>query len=349
MENKIRISHFWLILALLLAFGAYICKDVLFPFVVGAFVAYMVAPFVNKLSQKFNRTLVSFVVTVFIMGALIALLWTFIPFWNREIKSLIKNAPIYISNISDFVTVKAQELKSLGFDIEVFKTDIQKYALNNVNLVVEFLLKLISKGDIITNFFSALVIIPITMFYILKDWEKLNKKLFEIIPIRSRKDVLNLQQRIRKCIQSFMNGQMIVVAILSGYYIPCLTFLQIENNVFWGIVSGVASFIPFLGAVFCCLIVSFINILSGFSFMKAMIIISVYLIGQFFEGYILSPKFVGNEVNIHPLLLLFAFFVGINLGGVFGVLICIPSMAVMIEIIRFFVAKFRESNFFKQN
>lgn len=349
MEHKIRISHFWLILALLSAFCIYVCKDVMFPFIVGAFVAYIVVPLVDKLSQKLNRTLVSFVVTVLIIGALIALLWTFIPFWNREIKSLIKNAPVYIASISDFITAKAQELKSLGFDIEVLKTDIQKYALNNVNLVVEFLLRLISKGDIITNFFSSLVIIPITMFYVLKDWEKLNRKLLEIIPVRSRKEALALQQRIRGCLQNFMNGQMIVVAILSGYYIPCLTFLQIENNVFWGIVSGIASFIPFLGAAFCCLIVSFINILTGFSFLKAVIIIAVYLVGQFFEGYVLSPKFVGNEVNVHPLLLLFAFFVGINLGGVFGVLICIPSMAVIIEIIRFFVAKFRKSDFFKQN
>lgn len=349
MGNYVKVYWFWIIILFILCSLIYLVKDIIFPFILGGTLAYVAAPFVGILSKRVNRSAVSFMIAVFLLGMLLSLIYNFIPFWNNEIKCLVKNLPTYIAAFNNYVGTKADDLKYWGIDVAVVKSDLQSYVINNINLLVSCLLKLISKTEALTGFFSALFVVPLTMFYVLKDWEKINNNIIKLIPLRSRDSVKDLQLRIRTCFSKFLIGQLFVAVILGSYYVPCLTFLGIDGSIFWGVISGFASFIPFLGAIFCCMVVAFIGAFSGFSIIKILVTVVIYLIGQFFEGYILSPKFVGNEVNIHPLLLLFAFFVGMNLGGVVGVFICIPCIAILSEVLRFFLDKFRETNFFKQN
>jgi predicted PurR-regulated permease PerM len=81
---------------------------------------------------------------------------------------------------------------------------------------------------------------------------------------------------------------------------------------------------------------------------KLHVILAIYVAGQFIEGYILSPKFVGKRTGLHPLWILFSFFAGIQLGGIMGVLIAIPAAAVIRNLIKFAVHKFKASQAYKQ-
>jgi predicted PurR-regulated permease PerM len=75
---------------------------------------------------------------------------------------------------------------------------------------------------------------------------------------------------------------------------------------------------------------------------------TVYFVGQFIEGYVLYPRLVGRKINLHPLWVLFSFFAGINLGGITGVLIAIPSAAVIRSLMEFAIKKFKSTQAYKQ-
>lgn len=346
-ESK-NLSLFWLFFFAVVCLAAYICKGVIFPFLTGACLAYIFAPLSARISKKINPTIASLLCTFLLLGTLVSVFWTFIPFAKNEIEIFINNTPEYIRKFTEIAEKHINTLQQHGIDINFAKDEIYKYFANNINLIATYAVKIITHGDVITNFFSALFIIPLTMFYMLRDWNELDKKLVEWIPIRHRNSVKILQCNIRNCLFKFMNGQIVVSILLTIYYTPCLMGIGIEHYIFWGIISGFASFIPFLGAIFCLLSVSFISILSNFSVIKIAMCVCIYLLGQFCEGYILSPRFVGKEVNIHPLFLLFAFFLGINLAGVIGVMVCIPCAAIFAEISRFTLKNLQQSTFFKR-
>ncbi len=349
MEERIKnINLFWFFAFVVVCLSFYICRAIIFPFLTGACLAYIFAPLSEKISKKLNRTISSIFCTLILISTLTSIFGTFIPFAKKEIALFLDSTPEYIKHFTDITTKYINILNRHGIDINFTKDEAYKYFASNINFIATYAIKILTHGDIITNFFSALIIIPLTMFYMLRDWHILNNKLLAWIPIRHRNDVKTLQNNIRNCLFKFMNGQIVVSILLASYYTPCLMCIGIEHYIFWGLLSGFASFIPFIGAIFCLISVSFVGILANFSAIKLAICLCVYLLGQFCEGYILSPKFVGKEVNVHPLFLLFAFFLGINLSGIIGVMICIPCAAIFAEISRFTLHNLQKSAFFKR-
>jgi len=152
---------------------------------------------------------------------------------------------------------------------------------------------------------------------------------------------------IRKSLFSFIHAQCYVVAILSVYYAGVLFVLGIPNSLFLGILSGTFSFIPFIGALLAGFLIIFVSI-PYFSLTTLCVFIIAYFIGQIFEGYILSPKFVGTGTGLHPLWILFSFFAGYQLLGVIGVLIAIPVIAIFRGIINLLLPQFHASQVYKQ-
>jgi predicted PurR-regulated permease PerM len=111
--------------------------------------------------------------------------------------------------------------------------------------------------------------------------------------------------------------------------------------------SGMFSFIPLVGALLSCLIIVFVSV-PILTLSKLCIILATYFVGQFIEGYVLYPRFVGKKTGLHPLWILFSFFAGMKLCGIVGVLIAIPLAAVIRSLIGFSIDKFKATYAYKQ-
>jgi len=74
-------------------------------------------------------------------------------------------------------------------------------------------------------------------------------------------------------------------------------------------------------------------------------VVAVFAIGHFFEAYVLTPKFVGHRVGLHPVWILFALIAGVKLMGFTGVLIAVPTAAVIGVLTRFAVRQYRRAAF----
>ncbi len=79
---------------------------------------------------------------------------------------------------------------------------------------------------------------------------------------------------------------------------------------------------------------------------QILIILSVFIVGQFLEGNFITPKLVGNKIGIHPVLIIFALLAGASLFGFVGILFAIPTIAIIGVLFRFALKNYKRSKFF---
>jgi len=75
-------------------------------------------------------------------------------------------------------------------------------------------------------------------------------------------------------------------------------------------------------------------------------VVAVFAVGHFFEAYILTPRLVGHRVGLHPIWILFALIAGVKLMGFTGVLIAVPTAAVIGVLVRFAVRQYKASTLY---
>lgn len=321
----------------------YAFSNIVFPFMFGAFLAYIFAPIVDKFETHCPRGVTSSIITILFVCFFVFLIISIAPKIETNISELISLLPNYSEQLINSVNSIFDELNLERLDA----SNIQGFIGRNVDVIISFILKVFSHGNAITGFFSCLIVIPVTMFYLMRDWNKLVSTIMHCIPYRFANTIDELSHRIRHCLWRFFRGQMCAASILAIYYSITLVSLSISHGIILGIITGLMSFIPFIGAICCGITAFIIGALSGFTVTKLIVIAVIYTVGPLIESYILTPRFVGGEVGLHPLWILFAFFAGIQIYGIIGVAIAIPCAAVIAEIMRYFVHWARNSTFFK--
>jgi putative permease len=268
----------------------------------------------------------------------------------KEYLFLITNhLPEYYDGLVLFLdrTFSTAEFVQYKQAIANLKLEIQQYLDQKGHILASIVGGIASKRDVITNFFSFFIIMPISFFYFLRDWNMLSDFICSAVPNRQRGVLIETSKIIRRTFGNFFHGQFYVVAILSAYYVLSLLAIDVDKYLFLGVISGLSSFIPFIGALFSLFLVILIS-LPTLTLVKVYIILGIYTVGQFFEGYVLTPRFVGKKTGLHPLWILFSFFAGVELLGAIGVLVAIPLAAVARNLIGFALSRFKSSQAYKQ-
>jgi putative permease len=227
------------------------------------------------------------------------------------------------------------------------KVEIQQYLDRKTYICASIVEGIAAKRNTIWGFLSSIIIIPLSFFYFLRDWTVMTEYIYGCFPLSQKHTFNVICGIIRRTLRNFFHGQFYVVTTLSAYYIATLWMVGVTHYTTLGIISGLFSFIPLLGALFSCFLVIFVSV-PVLTLAKFYIILIMYFVGQLTEGYVLYPKFVGRKTGLHPLWILFSFFAGAELNGTIGVLIAIPSAAVIRNLIGFAVSKFKATKTYKQ-
>ena len=134
---------------------------------------------------------------------------------------------------------------------------------------------------------------------------------------------------IDKKLAAFVRGQGTVCLILASYYAITLTMTGLEFGVVIGVFAGLISFVPFVGAIFGGLLSIGLAYLQFEAWTNIVIIAGIFMLGQILEGYILTPKFIGEAVGLHPVWVIFSLLAGGALFGFLGVLLALPMAAIV--------------------
>lgn len=327
----------WLIAVALIGWLAYLLAPVLTPFVAAALLAYIGDPLADRLERlKLPRTIAVvavFFLTILVLALLILLVG---PLIQSQISALFAALPnIIISveqewlpNIMSFLGIEAGDDVGLGAFLASYSDMAGTWATS--------ILKSVSKsGGAVATAVLSLFLIPILTFYLLRDWDRIMSHLGALIPSKQRKTVLELARETDDILGAFLRGQLLVMFALAVIYSTGLSLVGLKYAVAIGVVSGLVSFVPYLGFVFGIGLAALTVVLEPNPLWLMVGVVVTFTIAQLLEGSFLTPTLVGDRIGLHPVIIIFAVAAGGQLFGFFGILLALPAAAVLSVMVRF--------------
>jgi predicted PurR-regulated permease PerM len=277
--------------------------------------------------------------------ALVVLVLLIAPVLAHQVSSLKDNAPAYAEKLQNLVTsLNVPWLKDVLGDASG-SGDFTSQLVNKISgYFSQFLVSVWTTGRALISIFSLLIITPVVAFYLLCDWDRMISALDQLIPLSQRDTVRSLCREIDATLSSYVRGQSGVCLILGSYYAIALTMVGLSFGLLIGLVSGLISFIPYVGSL-TALVLSVMVATAQFfpEWSHIVLVAGVVLIGQFVEGNVLAPNLVGHSVGLNPVWLMFALFAFGYLFGFVGLLLAVPLAAAAGVLMRFAIRRYRES------
>ncbi len=317
------------------------------PFIAGFIIAFLLnAPvmfFERKLYHKVKLKRGLSVLTVYVIAfaVLVILLYAIIPSVADSVMELINNFKIYLANLNDFLQQTVDQLNLDGVEevddlLAMFLgsyEDVMEWFSDQVNQIMP---QILNVGVAVGSGFISAITAIISSVYMLLAKDKLKpqtkKLLYAIVPKRRSDQVLDILRYAHKIFVGFINGKLIDSAIIG---VLCFIFCMILNipfavlvSVIVGVTNIIPFFGPFIGAIPCLMI---LVIVDPFGALKFLILIIVL---QQFDGNILGPKILGDSTGLSALWVLVSIVVGGGLFGFIGMLLGVPTFAVIYALVR---------------
>src|SRR5690606_8902813 len=169
----------------------------------------------------------------------------------------------------------------------------------------------------------------------------------DLVPQRWRPFVVDVAREVDQVLGAFIRGQLIVMVILAVLYGVSYALLGVRLGVVIGIVAGLSSFIPYVGGAVALGLAVIMCLLDWGGWLQLGGVVVVYSLIQVLEGFVITPKIVGDKVGLSAVWVLFALVVGGDLFGFMGVLLALPAAAVAKVFVVRGLAWYRASSFFR--
>jgi predicted PurR-regulated permease PerM len=340
---------FWIAAFLVFLGLLWLLHDILLPFVLGAALAYLLDPLVNRLVRiGVSRLLAALIILVALVLVLVGLFVVIAPLFAGQLSSFIEHLPEYVRRLKEFLSDPNHPwLRGMLESTAGSNWSVGALAEKAAGYLTGALPTLWSKGEALLSVFSLFIVTPVVAFYLLLDWPRIVNAADDLIPLPQRDTVRGLAREIDMAISGYLHGQLIVCVILGCYYALGLTLAGLSFGLLIGVISGFLTFIPYIGSL-TALVASFAFALAQFfpDWTRILIIVGLVLIGQFFEGNVLSPKLVGESAGLHPVWLIFALLAFGYLFGFIGLLLAVPVAAAAGVLTRFALRRYRASPFY---
>jgi predicted PurR-regulated permease PerM len=237
-----------------------------------------------------------------------------------------------------------QKLVGAGFNTDKGVSDL---VTQGAGWLTAFLKSLWSGGRALVSLFSLVVITPVVAFYLLYDWHTMIRVVDSWVPLRQSDTVRALAREIDAAIAGFVRGQSAVCLILGSFYAIALTLTGLNFGLLIGLLSGVITFIPYVGSMTGLILALGVAVAQFWpDYTSIGVVLGIFLLGQFLEGNVLSPKLVGESVGLHPVWLIFALLAFGYLFGFVGLLVAVPLAATIGVLARFALRRYLESSLY---
>ncbi len=178
----------------------------------------------------------------------------------------------------------------------------------------------------------------------LRDWDLIVARAGALVPKSQRETMFGLAREADEMLGAFLRGQLLVMTALAVIYSAGLGLVGLKFAVAIGVVSGLVSFVPYLGLVFGVLLATLTVVLEPDPLWRLVGVFATFTIAQLIEGSILTPKLVGDRIGLHPVLVIFAVAAGGQLFGFFGILLALPAAAVLSVVVRYAYTTYLEEH-----
>ena len=345
-------TKYWIVAFAVLFAILWLLNEILFPFIAGIALAYLLDPIADLLERwKFPRWLAAGVLTFIMVLTVSASVLLLIPLLQSQASEIALKAPKYFGIIQGHT----QEL-FLIFQTHFSDSNVGALKDKFANLdqsklfdwVGRFLKGIWGGGLALLHLFSLVIITPIVLFYLLRDWDLIVKTVDSWLP-RHHQNIIQKQViEIDEVLSAFVRGQFLVCVLLGLFYATGLTILGLDFGFVVGFFTGLLSFIPYFGMLIGLIVATSIAIAQFAEWQIVGIVVGIFVFGQFVEGNFVTPKLVGEKIKLHPVWVILSLLAGGSLFGFTGILLAIPAAAVIGVFGRFGISHYKNTLAFRE-
>lgn len=333
--------------------------QVLSPFLVGAFIAFILYPLVrffyrqifkDKCHMKSDKLAkwLSILISYIIAIGIIAILMVFIlPQLYTSITDIVDKLPVWYNNVTTFIESFENNHADLGFiDYNVINEHLTSLYPKILSYLTDTLTNLLpyvvnTSMAIVKGFINLIISIMVSV-YMISDHKNIfyqfKRLLYAIFPKQGADTARTICRESTNIFLKFMYGKAIDSLIIGIICFICMTIFKFPYTVLISVIVGITNMIPYfgpyIGGVLGGIIIVIVNPLQVIFFAILILII------QQFDGLFLGPKILGNSTGLKPLWVIFAIVVGGAMFGVLGMFLGVPTMAVICYILNIVVEHF---------
>lgn len=319
-----------------LAWLLYLLAPILSPFLLAAALAYLCDPLVDRLERRgLSRTLGTVTVLLGLVLVFVILALILTPLVQAEIRLLMQQVP----RVVEWGSQSLLPWLSATFGIDLVRDQAEMIAwlkahVSELSRFTHYLPKIADSGLALLGFLANLLLVPVVLFYLLRDWDTAIAHLADWIPDRFRARTEGVVREVDGVLSEFVRGQVLVILVMALFYSFALWLVGLDYALAVGLISGVFVFVPYLGVVVGVLL----GTLAGWAQFGELSglwpVWAVFAVGQFLEGMAVTPWLVGERVGLHPVAVIFALMAFGQLFGFVGLLVAIPAAAATLVALR---------------
>lgn len=315
--------------------------QVLLPFIIGLILAYLLYPLIAWLEKKMpvqSRWLparrASLITAIFIIVVVILGLLGFYVFTGvvSSFSALLKDAPQFFSQglttIQDRIRAIQEMLPAAA------QEQVGNLAQNIGTTAGNALKNVFAKGaSVVSSTFGVIVsfiALPVFLFYVLKDWEKIKNSFYSAFSGEAAVHVRGFMGVIDKVLGRWIRAQLMLSAVVAVMTFIGLLALGIKLAPALAALQGLMEFVPILGPWIGGAIG--VIVVLAIAPQKVIWVIVVYLAVQLLENILLVPRIHGTYMRIHPAAILVLLPIGAFIAGLWGIILIVPLTATLIEL-----------------
>lgn len=292
---------------------------ILIPMILAIFLYYILRP-MNRLFKKFKvPSTLATIITIVSIITLLVIMTTFAgSIVAKEGSALITS----LNQTLESLASKYSDLFPQLDDLFNFNNMLSNLSTFITNSFVDISMGAFSVVGSVSNFFAQLILIPIIMFYILKDEYKIFNSFCKILPEKSKDYIIKIVKDIDTVLKQYISAQIMVAFVLGSLMFIGYLILGMPNAFVLSFFSFITAFIPFLGAVLGVFPAVILALGMGFPMVIKVILLAVIV--QQLEGNVITPNITGNQLNMYPLTTIIVITASVYFGGFFAAFVAVP-------------------------
>jgi len=300
-------------------------KAIIIPFFIAVFISYLLHPIIEKLHKSgLPRPISILIIYLLFLGGIGLSVYKGLPIFINQVKDLTENIPGVTASYQKWIDEIHDQTTDLPVELH---HRIENFIFNIENEITNFLERMLTSFRYVFDYLLIFAVIPFLVFYMLKDYDQMKKAIWYLTPKKWRHEGKKFLRDIDESLGNYIRGQLFVCLIIALLASASLWIFQIKYPLILGLIIGATNVIPYFGPIIGAIPAVIIS--ATISIQKVFIVIGIVFLLQFIEGNILSPLIVGKSLHMHPIAIIFALLAGGEIGGVIGLILAVPTLAIL--------------------
>ncbi len=340
-----------LILLLIVGWMLYVARAVLFPYILGLVLAYVLYPLVRRIDhympavlkqRRLSRPLAIIIVYLMVILLIAGLMAFLVPVVINQVESLWAQR--------EQLVAKGQAL--LGEWLiryratipEEWRRTIEENLVKAAGAVGQTVQEgMVSTVSAVTSTVSlalGMVVIPFWLFYVLADEGQMANAFEATVPDSIEPDVRNVLRITDDILSAYIRGQLLLCVVVGAMATVGFVLAGVDFAVLLGLIVGLCEFIPFVGPILGAVPALIVAVIK--SPITALWTLLVIVVVQQVENLFLVPRIAGESVKLHPALIMVVLVIGNEALGLWGMIVAVPLTAIVRDVFKYLYLRFSD-------